>query len=44
MVLRSAVVVEHACSVAVESLLDNGDNRIRLDASGHEDTIVGSLG
>jgi hypothetical protein len=31
--LQSAVVVEHDCGAAVESLLKNGDSRIRLEAN-----------
>jgi hypothetical protein len=36
--------VEHDWGTAVESLLKNGDSRIRLEGSGREDTIVGLLG
>lgn len=32
--LRCVVAVEHDCSVAVESLLENGENGIRLETSG----------
>jgi hypothetical protein len=33
----SVVVVEHDCGAAVESLLENGDSRLKLEASGQED-------
>jgi hypothetical protein len=39
----STVVVEHDCSAAVENLLKNGDNRIKLEASEQEDMPIGSL-
>jgi hypothetical protein len=32
--VRSAVAMEHDCGTAVESLMENGDNMIRLKASG----------
>jgi hypothetical protein len=36
-------VVEHGCGTAVESLLENEDNRLRLETSGREDTTVEPL-
>ena len=43
-VRRSAVAVKHGCDAAVESLLNNRDIRLWLEASGQENTTVGSLG
>ena len=41
---QSAVVVEQGCgATVVESLLENGDNKLWLEASGWEDTNVGPL-
>jgi hypothetical protein len=40
---RSAVTVEHNCNAALESLLENGDNRLWFKASCREDTTVGPL-
>jgi hypothetical protein len=37
---RSVVAVEQRCGVAVESLLENGDNMLWLEVSGREDMTV----
>jgi hypothetical protein len=42
--VQSTVAVEHDCGATMESFLENGDNRIKLEASGQENTIVGQLG
>jgi hypothetical protein len=38
------VTVEHDCDAAVENPLENGHNKIRLKASGEENTTVGPIG